>query len=196
MYLVNSMSDWAHENVPLDWLSAAFAICEQCPQHLFQWLTKRPERMSGALDQIGRRWVPENCWMSVTVEGSNVDPTTRRPVTERIQKLRESVDARYRWVSFEPLVSDSGRPDLTGIHWAVVGGESGPGARQMRPAWAQSVIKQSQAAGFALHFKQWGPFKGANHDPTDPTVGHKGGHRIDGRFWNEYPDGVEHALKP
>jgi protein gp37 len=195
MYFVNSMSDWLHENVQLDWLDAAFAICERSPQHVFQWLTKRPERMAAVLDQIGRQRVPENCWMGVTVEGSNIDPTTRLPVTERIRILRNSVDARYRWISFEPLVSDPGRLDLTGIHWAVVGGESGPGARQMRPEWARSVIEQSRAAGLAVHFKQWGTFKGANPDPTDPSIAHKGGHRIDGRFWNEFPDGIERVLK-
>jgi len=196
MYFVNSMSDWLHENVEPEWLSEAFAICERTPQHVYQWLTKRPERMAAVLDQIGRRQVPENCWMGVTTEGSNIDPTTRLPVTERIRMLRDSVDARYRWISFEPLISDPARLDLTGIQWAVIGGESGHGARRMHPEWARSVIEQSQAAGVAVHFKQWGSFKGANPDPDDPTIAHKGGHRIDGRYWNEYPTASNAASNP
>ena len=109
--------------------------------------------------------------------------------------LRESVDAKFRWISFEPLIGDVGDVDLTGIHWAMVGGESGPGARQMQPEWARSVIEQSKRQGLAVHFKQWGMFKGANPDPTDPSIAHKGGHCIDGAYWNEYPDGVERVLK-
>jgi protein gp37 len=195
MYFVNSMSDWLHENVQSEWLSVAFDICEQSPQHVFQWLTKRPERMAEVLDRIGRRKVPDNCWMGVTVEGSNIDPTTRLPVTERIRMLREGVDAKYRWISFEPLISDPGELDLSGIHWAVVGGESGNGARLMKPEWPRSMIAQSKAQGLAVHFKQWGTFKGSNPDPTDPSIKHKGGHQIDGVHWNEYPDGIERVLK-
>ncbi|MFN4014238.1 MAG: DUF5131 family protein [Reyranella sp.] len=195
MYFVNSMSDWLHEQVKEEWLSAAFDICEASPHHVFQWLTKRPERMSEVLDSIGRRRVPDNCWMGVTVEGSNIDPVTKLPVTDRIPMLREGVDAKYRWISFEPLISDLGSVDLTGIHWSVIGGESGHGARLMRSAWAYSLIDQSKAHGLAVHFKQWGTAKGANPDPTDPTVRHKGGHRVRGLYWNEYPDGVERVLK-
>ena len=194
MYFVNSMSDWLHEGVQDDWLRVAFDICEATPHHIYQWLTKRPERMAEVLDRIGRRRVPSNCWMGVTVEGSNIDPTTRRPVTDRVQMLRDGVDAEYRWISFEPLIGDVGQVDLSGIHWAVVGGESGQRARPMKPEWARSVIAQSKTQGLAVHFKQWGR-KDSNPDPIDPTLEHKGGHMIDGRYWNEYPDGVERALK-
>lgn len=195
MYFVNSMSDWLHENVNLDYLDAAFDICEQSPQHVFQWLTKRPERMAEVLDALGRRHVPSNCWMGVTVEGSNIDPIVKRPVAYRIEMLREAVEAKYRWISFEPLVSDPGDLDLSGIHWAVIGGESGPGARLMKPEWARSVRDQAKAQGLAVHFKQWGTAKGANPDQSDPTIKHKGGHRVDGRYWNEYPDLIERFMK-
>ena len=141
---VNSMSDLFHKAVPVEFLSRVFATMEACPRHRFQVLTKRSGRLRDLAPLLP--W-PENVWMGVTVE----DAEHR----SRIDDLRQ-VPAAVRFLSCEPLLGPLGELDLTGIHWLIAGGESGPGARPMEADWVRSLRDQCQASGTAFYFKQWG----------------------------------------
>lgn len=168
---VNSMSDLFHEDVPREFIWKVFAIMEQCPQHTFQILTKRAERMRkeviNAFNTLCVGWLP-NVWIGVSVE----DQAT---ADERIPLLLQT-PAAVRWISAEPLL---GRIDLAtirhgadddlpifgtqwGVDWVVVGGESGPNARPMHPEWARSLRDQCAASGVPFLFKQWGEWIGAD----------------------------------
>ena len=138
---VCAMADLFHERVPDDFLQQAVDVMRACPHLTFQTLTKRPERAAAWPD-----W-PENVWCGVTVED--------RKQLHRIDVLR-TVPARVRWISFEPLLEDLGRVDLTGYHWAVVGGYSGAGWRDrvMDHAWARGLREQCRRDGLAFYFKQ------------------------------------------
>jgi protein gp37 len=141
---VNSMSDLFHPDVPLEFIQQVFATMEACPHHTFQVLTKRSERLrelAGALP-----W-PDNVWMGVSVEDARV--------MRRVDDLRQ-VEAKVRFLSCEPLIGPLEGLPLEGIHWVIVGGESGPGARPMQPEWARSIREQCEAAGAHFFFKQWG----------------------------------------
>ncbi len=141
---VNSMSDLFHERVPLDYVQQIFDVIDRCPQHIFQVLTKRSKRLLRAADKLD--W-PINLWMGVTVEG---------PIYKfRIDDLRKT-PAALKWLSLEPLLEPLGPLDLTEIAWAVVGGESGPGARPMKEKWVYEILHQCRAQDTAFFFKQWG----------------------------------------
>jgi protein gp37 len=163
MIFVNSMSDLFHTDVPLDFIKKVFATIEKAPQHTFQILTKRAGRLA-ELAPV-RCW-HSNIWMGVTVESADV--------LDRVDHLRQ-VPAGVRWLSCEPLLGPLAGLDLTGIDWLVVGGESGPRARQMDPAWAQDLVHRCQAAGVAVFMKQigtaWANKTGAVHskggDPAE-----------------------------
>ena len=144
LVFVNSMSDLFHAEIPLDFIQRVFATMERCPQHTFQILTKR----SGRLREMAREltW-PANVWMGVSVENEAVAP--------RIFDLQR-VPAAVRFLSIEPLLGPIDRLPLEGIHWAIVGGESGPKARPMEAAWVESIHAQCEAAGVPFFFKQWG----------------------------------------
>jgi len=144
MVFVNSMSDLFHEQVPLEYVQRIFEVIRRCPQHVFQALTKRSKRLVRAADKLA--W-PPNLWMGVTVESATY--------RFRIDDLRKT-PAALKWISFEPLLGSIGDVDLSGIAWAVVGGESGPGARVMREEWALELLRQCRAEGTAFFFKQWG----------------------------------------
>lgn len=161
---VNSMSDLFHEDVPFEFIQRVFRTMADCPQHTFQVLTKR----SGRLREIGMQlpWTP-NIWMGVSVEALQV--------IHRIEDLRQT-PALVRFLSCEPLIGPLPELDLRGIHWLIAGGESGPKARKMEPAWVRDLRDQSQAAGVAFFFKQWG---GVRKDLT--------GRELDGRTWDDYP---------
>lgn len=137
---VNSMSDLFHELIPDDFISEVFRVMEDLPQHTFQVLTKRPERAA-----IWPGPWPSNVWMGTSVEN--------RRVISRIDRLREC-PAAIRFISAEPLLGHLGRLDLVGIHWVIVGGESGPGHRMMDPEWARSIRDQCTDARVAFFFKQ------------------------------------------
>ena len=164
LIFVNSMSDLFHEDVPFDFIQKVFAVMVRARQHSFQVLTKRAER----LEELARKlpW-PSNVWIGVSVESADY--------TYRIDHLRR-VPAATRFVSFEPLLADVGELDLTDIHWAIVGGESGPGARPMQPKWALAIRDQCVEQSVPFFFKQWG---GAHKK--------KAGRVLDGRVWDEYP---------
>jgi protein gp37 len=144
-YFVNSMSDVFHEDVPFTYIEQIFEIIRKSPQHTFQILTKRAERMTNF---FADRDVPPNAWMGVTVE----DQESGLP---RIQLLQR-VNAKVRMLSIEPLLESLGTLNIEGIHWVIVGGESGPKARPMKKEWVEEIRIQCEENNVAFFFKQWG----------------------------------------
>jgi len=161
---VNSMSDLFQEAVPLDFIRGVFSTMEACPQHTFQILTKRSERLREIGGQLP--W-PSNVWMGVSVEDARV--------FGRITDLA-AVPAQVRFLSCEPLIGPLEGLPLRGIHWVIVGGESGPGARPMRPEWVESIHRQCRINEVPFFFKQWG---GVRKDVTGRT--------LHGRTYDEMP---------
>jgi protein gp37 len=141
---VNSMSDLFHEDVPPGFIRRVFAVMEDCPQHVFQILTKRPER---ALELAPELPWPPQVWMGTSVESAGY--------VHRVRTLRR-IPARTRFLSCEPLLGPLPRLPLEGIHWVIVGGESGPGARPFAVEWGFEIIDQCKEAGVPLFFKQRG----------------------------------------
>jgi protein gp37 len=161
---VNSMSDLFHKDVPLDFIRRCFAVMNEASQHTFQILTKRPERaaqLSAELD-----WSP-NIWMGTSVESSEY--------TNRIEALAK-IPARIRFLSVEPLLDAIPSLPLKGIHWVIVGGESGPGCRPVNVEWVRQIRDRCIAKRVPFFFKQWGGF---NKKRTGRT--------LDGRTWDEMP---------
>ena len=161
---VNSMSDLFHDVVPIEFIAKVFATMAECPQHTFQVLTKRSERLKNLCTQLP--W-PKNVWMGVSVENESV--------LGRVSDLRH-VPAAVRFLSCEPLIGPLKNLELHGIQWVIVGGESGPGARLMEESWAASILKQCRRAKVAFFFKQWG---GVRKDRT--------GRMLNGRTYDELP---------
>jgi len=161
---VNSMSDLFHPDVPVDFIQEVFSTMASCPQHTFQILTKRPERVV-ALDK--RIIWPRNVWMGTSVED--------RRVVERARLLAKT-SAFIRFLSVEPLIGPIPRLPLSGIDWVIVGGESGPGARRMDPEWVRQIRDRCNGLRIPFFFKQWG---GTNKSATGRT--------LDGKTWNEMP---------
>lgn len=141
---VNSMSDLFHEDIPVKFIQKVFDSMARCPQHIFQVLTKRSRRLKNIAAELP--W-PDNVWMGVSVENSQTG--------YRIQDLC-TVPAAVRFLSCEPLIGPIQRLPLVGIHWVIVGGESGPGARPMHSEWVEDIFGQCEAANVAFFFKQWG----------------------------------------
>lgn len=144
-YFVNSMSDLFHEEVPFEYIERVFQVIKEAPHHTFQILTKRPERM---VEFFKGRSAPRNAWLGVSVED-------RKYGVPRIALL-QTVSATVRFLSVEPLLENLGRIRLRGIHWVIVGGESGSSARPMQPEWVDNIRRQCEARGVAFFFKQWG----------------------------------------
>jgi len=162
---VNSMSDLFHEDVPAQFIFRIFDVMRRASWHRFQVLTKRSERLLELAPQID--W-PANVWMGVSVE--------RKDYTFRIDHLRQA-GAKVRFLSLEPLLGPLEKLDLTGIHWVIVGGESGPRARPVLEEWVVSIRDQCLAARVPFFFKQWG---GVNKKRT--------GRVLQGRTWDERPN--------
>ncbi|MCZ7564731.1 MAG: DUF5131 family protein [Xanthobacteraceae bacterium] len=141
---VNSMSDLFHEEVPAGFIKKVWRVMAETPQHTYQILTKRPQRMAEVTLQL--RQLP-NVWLGTSVEDDRV--------LDRIDALRR-VRAPVRFISFEPLLGSVATADLTGIHWVIVGGESGPRARPMSPSWVHEIEAMCKSAGIQFFFKQWG----------------------------------------
>lgn len=142
---VNSMSDLFHPDVPVDFIRKVWDAMSRSRRHTFQILTKRPDRMADVL-RDGFDILP-NVWLGTSVEDSRV--------LHRLDDLR-TVPARIRFVSFEPLIGSVTGGQLDGIHWAIVGGESGPNSRPMNPVWIDEIFEMCTAAKAAFFFKQWG----------------------------------------
>ena len=162
---VNSMSDLFHKDVPAWFIQETFDVMRRAHWHQFQVLTKRSESLLEMSQSI--EW-PNNVWMGVSVE--------RQDYIFRIADLRET-KAKIKFVSFEPLLGSLSGLDLQGIDWAIVGGESGPGARPMQRDWVLGIQAQCQRDQVPFFFKQWG---GVNKK--------KSGRLLDGRTWDELPN--------
>jgi protein gp37 len=171
MYFVDSMSDLFHEEIPFEYIERVFGTIARCPQHTFQVLTKRAQRMA---DYFATRAVPGNAWIGVSVED-------RRYGVPRIAPLH-GIDAPVRFLSIEPLLEDLGRLDLRGIHWIIIGGESTRQGRPMREVWVENILEQAKAAGAAVFFKQWGEW-----GPDGVRRGRQANGRLQGRTWDELP---------
>jgi protein gp37 len=165
LIFVNSMSDLFQEDIPLDFIRSVFAVMRECPQHQFQVLTKRAERLVELAPRL--EWTP-NVWMGVSVESA--------AYTWRSQMLQK-VDAAIRFLSVEPLLGPIESLPLHRIDWVIVGGESGHRAREMRVEWVRSIRDQCRTAGVPFFFKQWG---GVNKSEAGRT--------LDRREWNEMPE--------
>ncbi len=169
MIFVNSMSDLFHKDVPRKFIDKVFDTMELAHWHTFQVLTKRSSLMK---KYINARYVdepvPSHIWLGVSVEDGK-----RK---SRVKHLRET-NTLVRFLSVEPLVGPVGKLDLSGIHWVIVGGESGPGYRPMRIDWARDVRDECKNAGVAFFFKQWGGFRPKSN-----------GRELDGEYWDEFPD--------
>jgi protein gp37 len=165
MIFVNSMSDLFHEDVPLEFIHKVFDVMRRADWHTYQVLTKRSERLLELDQQLA--WLP-HIWMGVTVESADY--------TYRIDHLRRT-HAAVKFLSLEPLLGPIPSLDFKGIDWVVVGGESGPGARPMDPAWVTDIRDQCSKAKVPFFFKQWG---GVNKK--------KAGRLFEGRTWDEMPD--------
>lgn len=169
---VNSMSDLFHKEVPKPFIDSVFDTMEQANWHSFQVLTKRSSLMARYLrNRYGSDVAPSHIWLGVSVE----DATN----AVRIKHLH-SAPAAVKFVSFEPLIGPVGTVDLKGIHWAIVGGESGPRARLMLEEWATDIRDQCRKARVAFFFKQWGGVRPKS-----------GGRELQGREWNQYPKVAE-----
>ena len=172
VYFVNSMSDLFHEKIPDDFLDKIFSTIRQTPQHTYQILTKRAERLPRYFTD---RNCPSNVWLGVTVEDKKYG-------LPRIDYLRQ-VKAKIRFLSIEPLLEDLGRINLDGIHWVIVGGESGHHARPMQYEWIENIQRQTKQNNIAFFFKQWGGWG------ADGIKRHKkaNGRLFQGQTWDAYP---------
>lgn len=164
LVFVNSMSDLFHPEVPEEFISDVFAVMAEANQHTFQVLTKRSQRLRSMAKRL--EW-PANVWMGVSVENARY--------RFRIEHLR-AVPAKVRFLSLEPLIGPVGELDLSGIHWVIAGGESGPKARPVDMAWVTHIRDQCIEAGVAFFFKQWGG--------RTPKAG---GRTLEGIIWDEMP---------
>lgn len=231
MIFVNSMSDLFHEDLPFDDVLAIVDVMRQAPQHIYQILTKRPERMREFFTDVWGELAPANWWLGTSAED-------QKTAEARIPAL-QNTPATVRWVSLEPLLGpivlghdepelgavswlagiQGCDPPIPGIDWVVVGGESGPAARPMHPAWARSIRDECTQLRTPFFFKQWGewapcelfpPGKYPLHvinssgtllqhvlaEPNDRGAEmicragkHLAGRLLDGREWSEYPEG-------
>ena len=166
---VNSMSDLFHELMPRDFLIECFEVMEKADWHIYQVLTKRPDKMLEFVEDYGR--VPDHIWLGTSVELSMYK--------SRMETLKR-VPVEVRFTSFEPLLGPLGELDLGGISWAIVGGESGPQHRPIDPNWVREIREQCIKQQVAFFFKQWGG-----------RLAKSGGRLLDGKEWNEYPPQIK-----
>ncbi|WP_376743797.1 DUF5131 family protein [Ensifer canadensis] len=170
---VNSMSDLFHERVSDDFIRDVWSVMRSTPHHNYQILTKRPERMAQVVsEQIGE--ILPNVWLGTSIEES--------AVAGRTDHLKK-VPAAIRFISFEPLIGSVGHIQLEGIHWAIVGGESGKSARPIKETWIDEIHAQCLAAGTAFFFKQWGTWGKDNKRRSKKANGRE----YRGRIWDEMP---------
>lgn len=168
---VNSMSDLFHDKMPKSFIDDVFSVMRMAYWHQFQVLTKRSERLLDLDDSID--W-PANVWMGVSVESADY--------MHRIDHLRKT-HAKLKFLSLEPLLGPLPRLNLRGMDWAIVGGESGPGARPLDAQWVRDIRDRCVDKGVAFFFKQWGG-----------VIKKHAGRKLDGREWNQMPPFVARSL--
>jgi|SRR5690554_3138232 len=198
---VNSMSDLFHARVPREFVVRVWDVMSRTPQHTYQILSKRPERMARVVSGLpdGLRELPlPNVWLGTSVESDNY--------VRRVDDLR-ATPAEVRFLSAEPLLGPLPSLDLAGIDWLIVGGESGPGARPIDPGWVRDLRDRCLDAGVPFFFKQWGEWVHRDQMPEETYVGldqainlsqahpepfrvgkKRAGRLLDGRTWDEYPE--------
>jgi protein gp37 len=165
MVFVNSMSDLFHEKVPAEFIESVWDVMRRVPHHTFQILTKRPDRMANLCAAHLPRL--QNVWLGTSIESDEY--------LQRLDQLRQA-RAVVRFVSFEPLLGSVRKADLHDVHWAIVGGESGPRARPIDVQWVREIREACRRAGAAFFFKQWG---GKNKAAS--------GRLLEGKTWDEFP---------
>ena len=177
VYFVNSMSDLFHEQVTDAFILDVWKVMRETPHHNYQILTKRPERMAELVaTKIGE--VLPHVWLVTSIEDGDV--------VGRIDALR-AAPAAIRFISFEPLIGSVGTVDLRGIHWAIVGGESGKSARPIREEWIDEIYVQCLSAGTAFFFKQWGTWGKDNKKRSKKANGRE----YRGQTWDEMPTAAQ-----
>lgn len=162
---VNSMSDLFHKDIPVEFIQKVFKVMNENPQHVFQVLTKRAERLLELSAQLN--WT-HNIWMGVSIENEKVE--------NRIDFLRDT-NARVKFLSLEPLLGPLENLNLEKIDWVIVGGESGHNPRPMNPEWVIDIQEQCEKSGVAFFFKQWG---GRNKKAA--------GRLLNGKHYDEMPE--------
>lgn len=167
---VNSMSDLFQDDVPSEFIEEIWETMISASQHVYQILTKRPDNMKRIVAELDLKPAP-HIWLGTSVENENY--------ADRVAILR-NIPAAIRFVSFEPLLGPVGPVDLDGIHWAIVGGESGPNSRPIEQKWVDEIKAQCRKFDTAFFFKQWG---GTNKKVS--------GREYRGRTWDEFPAGAE-----
>ena len=180
-FFVNSMSDLFHEKMTDNYLNKILEIIKVTPQHIYQILTKRENKM---FDTFKSTKIPENIWLGVTVEN-------KKSGLSRIDKLRK-LNASVKFLSIEPLLENLGEINLKGIDWVIVGGESGQKARPMEPDWVLNIKKQCEKQNVAFFFKQWGTwgYDGVKRNKK------ANGRKLLGKEWNQYPEHQALMKKP
>ncbi len=176
VYFVNSMSDIFHEDMPHEYLDKILGVIRNTPQHTYQILTKRADRM---YNYLSKKDIPKNIWLGVTVE--NV-----KDGLPRIEKLR-NLNATVLFLSVEPLLEDLGEINLTNIDWVIVGGESGNRARPMDEKWVLNIKQQCEINDIAFFFKQWGAW-GADKVKRNKK---ENGKSLNGKICQQYPEIIE-----
>jgi protein gp37 len=168
LIFVNSMSDLFHKDIPKPFVSEVFDTMERADWHIFQVLTKRSSRLRGFVNErYSLAPTPCHIWLGVSIEDTTV--------LARIEHLRHT-NATVRFLSIEPLLEPMGKLDLSGIHWVIVGGESGPNCRPIRIEWVREIRDQCLEAGIPFFFKQWGGIRANSR-----------GNQLEGRIWQQYP---------
>jgi len=178
MIFVNSMSDLFHEQVPDDYIVDVARVMVAAKWHTYQVLTKRADRLRKLLNtKLSFAAQERHIWWGVSVED-------RKYGLPRVAELRKA-DAGVRFLSVEPLLEELGTVGLDGVHWVIVGGESGPGARPMEKEWVLALRDQCKKSRVPFFFKQWGGVRKK-----------KAGRRLEGRTYDEFPERVEHPVSP
>lgn len=173
---VNSMSDLFHDDVSEEFIASVWKVMEETPQHNYQILTKRPERMKQVVSEVIKDVLP-NVWLGTSVEDLEA--------VQRISHLRET-PATIRFISFEPLIDSVGEVDLSDIHWAIVGGESGSNARPIKEEWIDEIHDQCDVFDTAFFFKQWGSWGKDNQKRSKKANGRE----YRGKTWDEMPASI------
>jgi protein gp37 len=170
---VNSMSDLFHDAVSDEFILAVWQVMRETPHHNYQILTKRPDRMASILNEKVGEVLP-NVWLGTSVED--------KAVAQRVDVLK-TVPAAVRFISFEPLIGPVGSIDLSGVHWAIVGGESGRSARPIKESWIDEIHAQCLRFGTRFFFKQWGTWGKDNTKRSKKANGRV----YRGKTWDEMP---------